>query len=678
MVTIVRAALGSRRSRAIRCRPRDVAGPIITLLVGALAASAPEYGAVAGAAGVALVAAIVIGFGWASIVVLGHVRRMAGRPLPPIGRRRSAGVVAAGAAIGVVAGVLSGARWGDSGAGDVWAAANGLIAGLIAGGGCVVVARVGGRAIPAVPGRSGALGTRPRPVRRRDVALALTAVALAFAFEHVRTAAVLVPACVAAAVALLAGALAGPVAYWIGVRAVRGSESPPDGRPEVSVSADEDAADRSSADLRPSPPSSVRLVGGAAVACGYMVRRPGVDRLVAVAAAAVALAGAATFAWFAGVDARHDRAVLDLGAARVLTVAPVSEAPVSDVPVSKALVSKALVSEAPVSGSSVSPAALMTAVRDADPSGRYAMAVIVTRAHVDGGSAAGAAIVAADTARLANVVPGGVGTGPTGAELAEILDQSGPDGVAGAVGPITPDAVAIDLPGSSGIGVRTTRLAAPLPGVPSGGVLVDLADVVRAAGTPTGAVATPTISEVWLAAGAPTRIASSLRLHGLQVTATDSVDRRAAQYADIPSVALERFQLAAGAVLLVCAVLLMGGAMTAHRGARTRIRGLALAGGAWTSGLGGALIVRAAGPAGAAPTPGAGISGAGISGVPPLVGTGTFVAYGVASALLLAAPALIVARRHPWRPGTGRPGPAPAGRPPRPERSWVSSSGHMT
>ncbi|HEY2669217.1 MAG TPA: FtsX-like permease family protein [Rugosimonospora sp.] len=100
----------------------------------------------------------------------------------------------------------------------------------------------------------------------------------------------------------------------------------------------------------------------------YLARRPGLERLFALLAIAVAVLGYAALAWDTSAAARHERAAQELGADRVLTVEPV--------PGSR----------------------LLAAVRAADPSGRYAMAAVQadTRSGVP-------AVLAVDTTRLAAV-----------------------------------------------------------------------------------------------------------------------------------------------------------------------------------------------------------------------------------------------------------------------------------
>ncbi|MEV0561952.1 FtsX-like permease family protein [Dactylosporangium sp. NPDC050588] len=95
-------------------------------------------------------------------------------------------------------------------------------------------------------------------------------------------------------------------------------------------------------------------------------RRPGIERIFALVAVAVALAGLAAQGYAAGRTARADRAAVEIGADRVLQVRAANRT------------------------------ALLWAVRQADPGGRTAMAVAVD-------TAATPAVLAADVRRLAAV-----------------------------------------------------------------------------------------------------------------------------------------------------------------------------------------------------------------------------------------------------------------------------------
>jgi hypothetical protein len=214
-------------------------------------------------------------------------------------------------------------------------------------------------------------------------------------------------------------------------------------------------------------------------------------------------------------------------------------------------------------------------------------------------------------------------------------------------GPETAAGQSFDLPPSGAGAVKVTRLASPVPGVSSGGILVDLDDAV-----PPNAGAT---SEVWLAADAPSSLVDELSRHGLRVVARTSVGIRAAVYAHQPAVAVVRFQLLAGIVMLICAALVVGAVTQAHRGARSVARGVGLAIAAWTAGVGGALVARHAGPDFATGF----VDGWARVPPPPLVGGAPFAAFALASGLVLAAAVAAAGARHRPRLGVVNP-PGPA------------------
>jgi putative ABC transport system permease protein len=97
-----------------------------------------------------------------------------------------------------------------------------------------------------------------------------------------------------------------------------------------------------------------------------LARRPGADRLVALMVIAVALAGHAIAAWDISSRETRERAATELGSARVIDVVQVP------------------------------PAALLAAVRKADPAGEWAMAVTRLRTGTS-------PVVALDSPRLASV-----------------------------------------------------------------------------------------------------------------------------------------------------------------------------------------------------------------------------------------------------------------------------------
>ncbi len=117
----------------------------------------------------------------------------------------------------------------------------------------------------------------------------------------------------------------------------------------------------------------------------YLARRPGLDRLFALVTIAVALCGYAVLAATTASQARTERSALEVGAARVVTVA------------------------------AVNPTRLLAAVRAADPSGRYAMAATEIGGANDQG------ILAIDSSRLAAVVPAGTPGDSDPAALAALL-----------------------------------------------------------------------------------------------------------------------------------------------------------------------------------------------------------------------------------------------------------------
>jgi hypothetical protein len=210
-------------------------------------------------------------------------------------------------------------------------------------------------------------------------------------------------------------------------------------------------------------------------------------------------------------------------------------------------------------------------------------------------------------------------------------------------GPETASGASYDLPPTEAGAVKVTRVGSPVPGVPAGGILVDLAAVV-----PPKAGVT---SQVWLAADAPGSLIEALPRHGLRIVARTSISARGAVYADQPAVTVARFQLLAGAVTLCCAALLIGAVTRAHRGARTVARGVGLAVAAWTAGIGGALVARHAGPDFATGF----VDGWARVPPPPLVGSASFAVFALASGLVLAAAVTAVGARRRPPPGVVNP-----------------------
>jgi putative ABC transport system permease protein len=141
-----------------------------------------------------------------------------------------------------------------------------------------------------------------------------------------------------------------------------------------------------------------RAFGGGRLTVGLAVldlaRRPGARRLAALTVVAVALLVTGAFGWSAAVTARADRAGIELGGERVLTVTAASSTH------------------------------LLSAVRAADPAGRRAMAVIAGRA---GSGPESVTALAVDTPRLAAVAGWPTGSGPgQGVAPAELAGQLRP------------------------------------------------------------------------------------------------------------------------------------------------------------------------------------------------------------------------------------------------------------
>ena len=214
-------------------------------------------------------------------------------------------------------------------------------------------------------------------------------------------------------------------------------------------------------------------------------------------------------------------------------------------------------------------------------------------------------------------------------------------------GPETVTGQSYDLPPAEAGVLKVTRLGSPVPGVPPGGILVDLRDGASP-GMPDAT------SEVWLAPDAPRSLVDDLSRHGLRIVAGTSIGARTAAHADQPAVGIARFQLLAGVVTLCCAALLIGAVTRVHRGTRTVARGVGLAVAAWTAGIIGALVARHAGPDfatgfadGWARVP-----------PPPLVGSAPFGVFALVSGLVLAAAvAAVGAGRRPRSGVVNPPGP---------------------
>jgi hypothetical protein len=148
---------------------------------------------------------------------------------------------------------------------------------------------------------------------------------------------------------------------------------------------------------------------GRALACLYLARQPSQARLLGVLVTLFAVLGFAVTAVDVGAAARTARVRAELGAPRVLEI------------------------------KSVSTRQLLSAVRDADPDGRYAMAV----AQLPGDDFP---LLAVDAARLARVAIWDSGYGPAAARVAQSLQPQEP--------------VPVPLTGA-GIEVRATVTVAP-------------------------------------------------------------------------------------------------------------------------------------------------------------------------------------------------------------------------
>lgn len=706
----------------------------VAALAGATGAVAPTYARAASVAdppdvrvSIALAVGVVVVL--ASAITF-HICRLRSAPRP-VAR---AMLAACGAFVGGILGLTVTLIRGPASMGAIRFAA---VAAITAGIACAAAAYAGNRGT----GRWLAGTTRRRtwPV---SISLCIGFAALAITARHADgVAAVAVPGAVALVIAFGLSAAVGPVARWFGRQLVREAEMPRDGvadpssRRDVVVIGTEYASkeDRASDDRR-------RRGRDAIAVAAYLGRRPGVGHAAALVAVAVALAGAASFSWVSGYQMRQDRAAMELGAARVLTV--------TSVPASQ----------------------LLSAVRSADPSGRYAMAA------VDISSTPFApAVLAVDSARLAHIQPSGVRGGPDGAALASLirpkrlvpttvtgtalqlnLAAAGdlgspvrvvavldtPDGVTrgAAFGPVrtgehvytseapcaagctlrgfavtadahenglpvavsaslvlrelrqnSPDltvlatnsfgdgsrwrlesgatpvhaaiagsevglAVTVDIPaGRSGgatislddgisvpavagplgarggliggaVPVRVIQSTSPVPGVPAGGLLVDLDALLRDGGES----ATVGANQVRLAADAPPGVLTALEHQGVVSVHSVTLAERTDADVNQPAVVVARFQLVASIIALCCAMLLVGAVTRAHRGARGPARGIGLAGVGWLTGLVGAVIARHAAPD--ATTTFA--DGWHLLGPPAQVSAGAFVAFAIVSAAL--------------------------------------------
>lgn len=154
---------------------------------------------------------------------------------------------------------------------------------------------------------------------------------------------------------------------------------------------------------------------GVALAATHLARRPGTHRVFALLAIAVALLTAGTTSWQVAADARDVRAVQDVGATRVLTVAAQGRDH------------------------------LLAAVRAADPGGRSAMAVVRSTSPP---------VLALDATRLAGVASWAVDPG----RLRTWLRPPVPDPITIHSGRLRLDVTAVPVP--PGTAVVQARLSA--------------------------------------------------------------------------------------------------------------------------------------------------------------------------------------------------------------------------
>lgn len=262
---------------------------------------------------------------------------------------------------------------------------------------------------------------------------------------------------------------------------------------------------------------------GAFLAVRQVARRPAGLRLVVVLATAVGLASFAVAGWSVFGRNRHDRAVAELGAARVLTVrAPDQASPRGQ-------------------------------VRAADPGGRLAMAVATSatpNADVE--------LVGVDTGRLAAVGfwRPDLADRPLAALLAELRAPAGAalPAIVGADALAKARAAGRPLrgPGLDGrpIDLRPVAVVAAVPGTGPYGAWVDLDQLERRA---TGR-RLHLRTEVWLAEGAPDGLADRLRAAGLAVEG----ERLASQREELfgrqpPSLGMLLFLVGAGVAALLAA-----------------------------------------------------------------------------------------------------------------------------
>ncbi|MCP2322365.1 hypothetical protein HDA40_000872 [Hamadaea flava] len=252
-----------------------------------------------------------------------------------------------------------------------------------------------------------------------------------------------------------------------------------------------------------------------AMAAFVIARRPTHSRLLALLVVLFGTGGFAVAATTAGAWARAERARLDVGAAEVWSL-PTTTA-----------------------------GDLRAAVRDADPSGRYAMAAAMLPDKrfrvlaVDAERFCGIGYWSADAAVPQEQACGSLratGSGP----LPMIATQSPPDRVAA---------------GADSVSVTEVAEVAVLPRLGTAGGLVDLAGLPAA--TPVRQ------AQVWLAEDTPELIRSGLRVQGLTPVATMTAERAAERLERSgPALALRFYLVAclAAVVLGVTGVLVVGAA----------------------------------------------------------------------------------------------------------------------
>lgn len=288
-----------------------------------------------------------------------------------------------------------------------------------------------------------------------------------------------------------------------------------------------------------------------------VARRPSLSRLLTLLVVLFGVVGFAVSATATGADARTERARLDVGAPEVLHIRPV---PAAD---------------------------LLTAVRGADPSGRYAMAAYALRDRRF-------TVLAVDAPRLAAVAywsgDAPVSVGQAAALLHPAARPADALPMVGVSEPrervqATDDSVAI-------------ALAAAVPALPRLGGAGGLVDMEYLNGMAAGTH--PVLdAQVWLAADAPTGMRDALRAQGLVVVGQDSAGGRTRELnSSGPALAL-RFYLVVSltAILLGLGGLLVAAAAESEEQRRQmralRVQGLPVRA-VWVQSFGGYALLTAA------------------------------------------------------------------------------------